>query len=91
MVVCSCLLSVCVPPFRDFTQHFEVPRLNSSVFRGLSCGVDVCWSSLDTHWPFVCLWLSVLLLLPESCPGLVMHFGEDPAGISVCVQFAYLY
>ena len=33
------------------------------VYRGLLCGVDVCWSSLDTHWPFT--WLLVSCSSPN--------------------------
>ena len=60
----------------------------SLVYRGLLSGVDVCWSSLDTHWPF--MWLSVLLFQSESCPGLVTHLLVKMLPRS-CVQFGYFF
>ena len=56
------------PVRRLYTQHCRFPHL-SLVYRSLLCCVDVCWSSVDTHWPF--MWLSVLLFQSESCSGLV--------------------
>ena len=48
----------------------------SLVYRGLLCGVDVCWSSLDTYRPL--MWLSVLLFQSEPCPGLVTLLVKMP-------------
>ena len=60
----------------------------SLVYRGLLCGVDVCWSSLDTYWPL--MWLSVLLFQSESCPGLVTHLLVKMPPRSVCSMATFL-
>ena len=61
-----------------------VSRLIPTLFGG----VDVCWSSFDTHWPF--MWLSGLVFQFESCPGLVTHLlVKMPPHF--CVQFGYFF
>ena len=70
-----------------YAALLRFPHL-SLVYHGLLCGVDVCWSSLDTHWPF--MWLSVFLLQSESCPGLVTHLlVKMPPHF--CVQFGCFF
>ena len=59
------------------------------VYRGLLCGVDVCWSSLDTHWSF--MWLSVLLFQSEPCPSWTCHTPSGEVPPRFCVLFGYFF
>ena len=82
-----CLSFDIYPVWRLYAVLLRFPHL-SLVYRGLLCGVDVCWSSFDTYRPL--MWLSALLFQSESCPGLVTHLLVKMPPRSVCSMATFL-
>ena len=83
-----CLSFNIYPVRRLYATLLRFPHL-ILVYRGLLCGVDVCWSSLDTHWSF--MWLSVLLFQSEPCPSWTCHTPSGEVPPRFCVLFGYFF
>ena len=65
-----CLLFDTYPVWRLYTALLRFSPSNPGVSWSALCGVDVCWSSLDTHWPLMWLWSSC------SSPNLALDLSH---------------
>ena len=73
------------PVQRLYAALSRFPHL-SLMYRGLLCGVDECWSSLDIHWPALHVAVSPLVLvriLPWTCH--TPYSGEDATSFPCAV------
>ena len=76
------------PVRRLYAALSRFPHL-SLMYRGLLCGVDVCWSCLDVHWPALHVAVGPLVpvrILPWTCHT---PSGEDATSF-LCAVWLFI-